>query len=169
MIMPFGTYTTPKRFTGLAEVLARAESAGTMLSRSGSASVAPMPRRTVRRGMAFLAMNIRHSLTLDLPDPPAFARACCPTRAMAGKPDLPDPRSLRSRVLSDASYGGQARLTRPTPPTRPTLPHLPDPPAFARACCPTRAMAGKPDLPAPSDLSDLTRLSDPARPPGLAH
>src|SRR5439155_934866 len=90
MIMPFGTYTTPKRFTGLAEVLARAESAGTMLSRSGSASVAPMPRRTVRRGMAFLAMNIRHSLTLDLPDPPAFARACCPTRAMAGKPDLPD-------------------------------------------------------------------------------
>src|SRR5437773_9985273 len=158
MIMPFGTYTTPKRFTGLAEVLARAESAGTMLSRSGSASVAPMPRRTVRRGMAFLAMNIRHSLTLDLPDAPAFARACCPTRAMAGKPDLPDlpafaraccptramagkpdlpdPRSLRSRVLSDARYGGQARPTRTTPP------HLPDPPDFARACCPTARKSG---------------------------
>src|SRR5712691_4061290 len=94
MIMPFGTYTTPKRFTGLADVLARAESAGTMLSRSGSASVAPMPRRTVRRGMAFLAMNIRHSLALHLPD-------------------LPDPPRLRSRVLSDASYGGQARPPDP--------------------------------------------------------
>src|SRR5436190_23204263 len=130
MIMPFGTYTTPKRFTGLAEVLARAESAGTMLSRSGSASVAPMPRRTVRRGMAFLAMNIRHSLVLDLPDPPAFARACCPTRAMAGKPDLPHLPRLRSRVLSDASYGGQARPTRPTTyPTYLTHATYPTPPA----------------------------------------
>ena len=64
MIMPFGTYTTPKRFTGAAAVRARAESAGTMLSSSGSASVAPMPRRTVRRGMAFFAMNIVRSLPL---------------------------------------------------------------------------------------------------------
>src|SRR5437773_1590988 len=114
MIMPFGTYTTPKRFTGLAEVLARAESAGTMLSRSGSASVAPMPRRTVRRGMAFLAMNIRHSLTLDLPDAPAFARACCPTRAMAGKPDLPDLSDLSDLSgLSDLSdLSGRAHAER---------------------------------------------------------
>src|SRR5260221_12938734 len=62
MIMPFGTYITPKRFTGLAAVPASAESAGTMLSRNGSASVAPMPRRTVRRGIAFLEMNIHRSL-----------------------------------------------------------------------------------------------------------
>src|SRR5579863_3419599 len=54
MIMPFGTYTTPKRLTGLAEVAAKAEKAGTMLSSSGSANVAPIPRKTVRRGIAFL-------------------------------------------------------------------------------------------------------------------
>src|SRR5437867_8473220 len=114
MIMPFGTYTTPKRFTGLAEVLARAESAGTMLSRSGSASVAPMPRRTVRRGMAFLAMNIRHSLTLDLPDPPAFARACCPTRAMAGKPDLRDLPELPA--FARACCPTRAMAGKPDPP-----------------------------------------------------
>src|SRR6058998_3018546 len=49
------------------------------------------------------------------PGLPAFARASCPTRATAGKPDPPDlrdrtwPTRLRSRFLSDASYGGQAR------------------------------------------------------------
>src|ERR1700716_722394 len=64
MIMPFGTYTTPKRFTGLAAVLARADSAGTMLSRNGNASVAPMPRSTVRRGTAFFAMNMPSLLLL---------------------------------------------------------------------------------------------------------
>src|SRR5204863_10076815 len=112
MIMPFSPYTTPKRFTGLAEVLARAESAGTMLSRSGSASVAPMPRRTVRRGMAFLAMNIRHSLTLDLPDPPAPRSAEAFALQVTDLPHLPDLPRLCSRVLSDASCGGQAPPTR---------------------------------------------------------
>src|SRR6266849_3464621 len=110
MIMPFGTYTTPKRFTGLAEVLARAESAGTMLSMSGSASVAPMPRRTVRRGMAFLAMNIRHSLALHLRD-------------------LPDPPRLRSRVvrraLRRASPTYRPHPTYPTYPTHSTHPTYP--------------------------------------------
>src|ERR1700736_4316074 len=58
MIMPLGTYITPNRFTGLAAVFAMADSAGTMLSRNGNASVAPMPRSTVRRGIAFLEINI---------------------------------------------------------------------------------------------------------------
>ena len=58
MIMPFGTYITPKRFTGLDAVFAMADSAGIMLSRNGRASVAPMPRSTVRRGIAFFEMNI---------------------------------------------------------------------------------------------------------------
>src|ERR1700730_5256050 len=58
MIMPLGTYITPNRFTGLAAVFAMADSAGTMLSRNGNASVAPMPRNTVRRGIAFLEINI---------------------------------------------------------------------------------------------------------------
>ena len=53
MIMPFGTYMTPNRFTGLAAVFAMADSAGTMLSSSGSAIMAPMPLNTVRRGIAF--------------------------------------------------------------------------------------------------------------------
>src|SRR5207247_1235026 len=44
---------TPKRLIGLALVAARAVNAGTMLSRSGSASVPPRPRRTVRRDKAF--------------------------------------------------------------------------------------------------------------------
>ena len=63
MIMPFGTYMTPNRLTGLAAVFCMAESAGTMLSSSGSASIAPMPRRTVRRGIAFFEMIIPASLS----------------------------------------------------------------------------------------------------------
>src|ERR1700675_5006651 len=42
----------------LAGVLARAVMAGTMLSSSGNASVAPMPRNTVRRGIPFLEIII---------------------------------------------------------------------------------------------------------------
>src|SRR5579863_2843477 len=52
MIMPFGTYMTPKRLTG--RVAARAENAGTMLSSSGNASAAPAPRNIARREIAFL-------------------------------------------------------------------------------------------------------------------
>ena len=40
----------PSRGDGFAGVLARAVAAGTMASSSGSASVAPIPRRKVRRG-----------------------------------------------------------------------------------------------------------------------
>ena len=58
MIMPFGTYMTPKRLIGLAAVFCIADSAGIMLSSSGSASIDPMPRSTVRRGMAFFEMII---------------------------------------------------------------------------------------------------------------
>src|SRR5689334_4518931 len=58
MIIPFGTYITPKRLSGRAGVFCSAASAGIMLSSSGSASTEPMPRSTVRRGIAFFAMNI---------------------------------------------------------------------------------------------------------------
>ena len=44
------------RAAPVAGVCAVAVSAGTMLSSSGSASVAPRPRSTVRRGSAFLVM-----------------------------------------------------------------------------------------------------------------
>jgi hypothetical protein len=55
---PFGTYTNPRRRAGFAAVCASAESAGTMASSSGRASVAPSPRRNVRRGNDILLMNI---------------------------------------------------------------------------------------------------------------
>jgi hypothetical protein len=41
MTMPFGTYITPNRVTGLAAVFWSAVSGGTIASRSGNASVAP--------------------------------------------------------------------------------------------------------------------------------
>ena len=46
------------RRTGAAAVSRVGVSAGTIDSSSGSASVTPAPRRNVRRGMCFLAMNI---------------------------------------------------------------------------------------------------------------
>jgi len=58
MIMPFGTYISPKRFAGFAAVLAIADRAGTMLSSNGNATAAPRPRKTVRREIAFLVMNM---------------------------------------------------------------------------------------------------------------
>ena len=58
MIMPLGTYITPKRLIGLPAVFCSADSAGIMLSSSGSASIEPMPRKTVRRGIDLLVMNI---------------------------------------------------------------------------------------------------------------
>ena len=54
---PLGTYTTPSRLTGAAALCADAN-AGTMLSRSGSANVAPRPRSTVRRGIAIFVITI---------------------------------------------------------------------------------------------------------------
>ena len=52
MMRPFGTYTVQKRAAGRAAVCASAVAAGTIPSSSGSASVAPRPRSTVRRGTA---------------------------------------------------------------------------------------------------------------------
>ena len=56
MMIPFGTYTVQKRGTRRAGVFDSAVRAGTIPSSSGSASVAPTPRSTVRRGMAFLVI-----------------------------------------------------------------------------------------------------------------
>ncbi len=58
---PFGMYTAPNRGAGAAAVFAVAVKAGTMASRNGSATVAPMPRRNVRRGKDSLEMNIAGS------------------------------------------------------------------------------------------------------------
>src|SRR5437868_940434 len=58
MIIPFGMYITPNRLIGLAAVLLCADNAGTMPSKSGKASIAPMPRKTSRRERAFLVMII---------------------------------------------------------------------------------------------------------------
>ena len=43
---------------GVAAVCASSVAAGTMASRSGRASVTPVPRRKVRREMCFFAMNM---------------------------------------------------------------------------------------------------------------
>src|SRR5262245_37984192 len=58
MIMPLGTYITLNRLIGLAADFCSADSAGHMLSSSGSATIEPMPRRTARRGRAFFMMII---------------------------------------------------------------------------------------------------------------
>src|ERR1700729_2055328 len=63
MIIPFGTYMTPKRLMGRAGVAARAVNAGTMLSSSGNASAAPAPRNIARREMAFLKTIMLEFLT----------------------------------------------------------------------------------------------------------
>ena len=55
---PFGMYTKPRRRTGVASVLARAVAAGIIASSKGRATVAPMPRRKVRRGINFFVMII---------------------------------------------------------------------------------------------------------------
>src|SRR6266568_1744867 len=56
--IPWGTKQPTNRGFGLAAVCANAVAAGTMASRNGSASAAPAPRRTVRRGMCFLVINM---------------------------------------------------------------------------------------------------------------
>jgi hypothetical protein len=50
MMAPLGTKTAPKRGRGRAGVCASAVIAGTIASSSGRATVAPTPRRNVRRG-----------------------------------------------------------------------------------------------------------------------
>src|ERR1035437_1084222 len=51
-MIPFGTYTKPKRTAGLAAFVVPAN-AGTIASRNGSASTAPAPRKNARRGSCF--------------------------------------------------------------------------------------------------------------------
>ena len=59
MIAPCGKPTKAKRFGVLpAGVCAHAVAAGIIASRSGSAMVAPIPCKTVRREMCFLDMNM---------------------------------------------------------------------------------------------------------------
>src|SRR5207247_3220493 len=72
----------------------------------------------------------------DLPDPPAFARARLVRRELR-RASATHPPSL-ARVLSGASYGGQARPTR----------------LRSRAACLARATAGEPALPDPPDPLD---------------
>jgi hypothetical protein len=55
---PIGTNTAPNRGAGCAAVFASAVAAGTIASRNGSASVAPIPLIIVRRDNDFLLMNI---------------------------------------------------------------------------------------------------------------
>ena len=55
---PIGTNTAPNRLVGAAAVLTVAVMAGTIASRSGSESVAPRPRRTVRRDSDAFVMNM---------------------------------------------------------------------------------------------------------------
>ena len=77
MIMPLGTYMTPNRWIGLAAVFCNAESAGTMLSSSGNASIEPMPRKTVRRGIAFFAMIMASTFPDRESRPPRRRRPPC--------------------------------------------------------------------------------------------
>ena len=75
MFMPLPTYTTANR--GVPG--ARADRAGTIASRSGSARVAPMPRRNVRLGSASFVITIVQLLSSEL-DPsdrvPASTPVC---------------------------------------------------------------------------------------------
>ena len=56
----------PSLRTGLAGVCARAESAGTIASRNGNATVTPMPRRNVRLGSDFFVTIMASSVTCQL-------------------------------------------------------------------------------------------------------
>jgi hypothetical protein len=55
---PCGCHTPTKRRTGLAAVWRNGVAAGTIDSSSGRATIAPAPRRNVRRGMCFFVINI---------------------------------------------------------------------------------------------------------------
>src|SRR5436190_17127502 len=117
MIMPLGTYMTPNRLNGLAAVFCSAESAGTMLSNSGNASIDPRPRKTVRRGIAFFEMIIagsfQWSTTEDAED--AEVQSCPST--LFGHPEVrrgvkPTGFFLLSSVmrLSSLSFASRYRI-----------------------------------------------------------
>jgi hypothetical protein len=64
---PFGMYTKPSRRMGAAAVLAVVDSAGTIASNRGNATVAPMPRKKVRRRSTVLVM-ITEGSSLGFPE-----------------------------------------------------------------------------------------------------
>src|SRR5688572_18706832 len=82
----------PKRFNGLAAVCAMAVIAGTMASNNGSARVAPTPRRTVRRDIDFLVMNMAAPIA-KIPNP---------------KTQTPNPNALSPSVSTRASLRAPA-------------------------------------------------------------
>src|SRR5579864_1085452 len=68
--MPCGTKIPVKRVFAAAAVLLKGVCAGTIESSRGSASATPAPRRTVRRDMYFLVMNIGfRSFSFDIYHP----------------------------------------------------------------------------------------------------
>src|SRR3989442_798046 len=64
--MPWGTKQPTNRGFGLAGVCANAVAAGSIASKSGSASAPPAPRRTVRREMCFLLTNMVDASPINL-------------------------------------------------------------------------------------------------------
>ena len=62
--MPWGMKVATNRGFGVAAVCASSVAAGTIASSSGRASVTPVPRRKVRRGMCFFAINMGPSLSM---------------------------------------------------------------------------------------------------------
>src|SRR5688572_31851784 len=97
MIEPCGTYTNPNRCFGAAAVWANAEAAGTMPSSSGKATVAPRPRSTVRRGMAFFVVIMTLTSWLSVYRNASAALPCLPER-LGGIP------FLKRHALHDTQY-----------------------------------------------------------------
>src|ERR1700716_1822594 len=64
MMMPLGTYANAMRTGGFAARAWLNAIAGTIASRNGRATAAPIPRRNVRRGKATFVIIIPTSLTL---------------------------------------------------------------------------------------------------------
>src|SRR5262245_61473815 len=114
MIMPFGTYITPKRLIGLAADVCSADSAGIMLSRSGSASIEPIPRSTVRRGIAIFEMIIARPFLQEarrsggfLAPSVSVTRSCCRLVSLS-----PGHRHAERRAPDDASDDGGPGIIR---------------------------------------------------------
>src|SRR5687768_398124 len=82
---PLGWYTTPRRLTGAAAVFCRAVSAGTMASSSGSATVVPRPRSTVRRDRALRVTIMR---TTSSPRSPHLERRALHDRQNRRRPPV---------------------------------------------------------------------------------
>ena len=101
MIAPCGKYTNAMRGIGLAAVAASAVRAGTMASKSGSAMVAPMPRRKVRRFRCFFEMNIVTPATVQSP----------PVAALSGSAP-PDAKRTSCVVMNSSSTGLPSLVAR---------------------------------------------------------